>query len=101
MLSKSAFVLASVFTGALMIACGAPSSQTSDGPEGTQTAAASTGEKVEVEAKVAENLKSAQPLVACTTGEHLCRTGCGTSYCEEDGVDCAYCFKEGKLCECY
>lgn len=35
----------------------------------------------------------------CGTGTHQC-SACGHLYCEDNGIDCAYCFLFNGICEC-
>jgi hypothetical protein len=73
----------------LVLACGGADPAPSTGSESTKAPTAT--QPVE---------GSVEPLTTCTPGNHLCRSGCGGTYCEADGVDCAVCRIFNHICEC-
>jgi len=93
------FILSIVLSVSVLVACGGSATPTEEGAEATPAAAAAT--KAPIQTEAVETKSNPQIItVTCGSGEHFCRTGCGTSYCEANGVDCAVCFRVGTICEC-
>ena len=91
---KFVYLVLGVFgVASLVIACGSMRPAPSSGIDSPQAA------EVATEAQPGE--ESIAPLVTCDPQtEHLCHISCGGSYCEADGVDCAFCEIVNKICEC-
>jgi hypothetical protein len=55
------------------------------------------GEQEENGVNTEKTGEATEPL--CASGTHPCNA-CGHTYCEDNGIDCAYCFLFNGVCEC-